>query len=455
MIFCTDEQNLIIYDESPIIYVDSRAGTGKTTTLVEFAKLRKSDTILYIAYNNSIKIEALGKFSEKVTIHTSHSLAYSIIGKLYADKIGDNIKVEDIFQHVSFFKEKNIHDLDNVTIAVSILKVLNHFCNSAENKLSDLNYSPFLINAAEEFWNKMIDKNNMECLITHDGYLKLYQLSNPTLDYDYIMVDEAQDSNEVMLDIINKQNTKKIFVGDPHQKIYGFRGALNVFNIKNDKAKRLYLTESFRFGQEIANVANRILSFKGEKRLIKGTDRDSIVGPIDKDMQYTVICRTNTYLFNKAIELSLENKKIHVIGGIESIYAKILDMLHLYHGKHNLIKNDYLKSLKSFGTIRFLAESVPEYRFMVKLIDKYGDNLYEHLNNIKQSMAGKKTADIILTTAHKSKGLEFISVEIADDFQDIEKAEEEEINILYVAVTRATHELQLNSNLGKLMNDLI
>ena len=66
-------------------------------------------------------------------------------------------------------------------------------------------------------------------------------------------------------------------------------------------------------------------------------------------------------------------------------------------------------------------------------------------------MTGKKSADVILTTAHKSKGLEFVAVEIADDFKEIEKAEEEEINILYVAVTRATHELQLNRDLIKLM----
>ncbi|APS68750.1 hypothetical protein AVI55_16905 (plasmid) [Piscirickettsia salmonis] len=42
--------------------------------------------------------------------------------------------------------------------------------------------------------------------ITHDGYLKLYQLSKPILNqYDFIMLDEAQDANPAILDIFERQ----------------------------------------------------------------------------------------------------------------------------------------------------------------------------------------------------------------------------------------------------------
>lgn len=44
--------------------------------------------------------------------------------------------------------------------------------------------------------------------------LKLFQSCFPELPYDYILIDEAQDSNEFMLDIIFAQKAKKIFVGD-------------------------------------------------------------------------------------------------------------------------------------------------------------------------------------------------------------------------------------------------
>ena len=39
----------------------------------------------------------------------------------------------------------------------------------------------------------------------HDGYLKLFQLQNPILDYDIILLDEVQDTTECMLQIIKKQ----------------------------------------------------------------------------------------------------------------------------------------------------------------------------------------------------------------------------------------------------------
>ena len=58
--------------------------------------------------------------------------------------------------------------------------------------------------------------------ISHDGYLKLWQLQEPNLQdmhkHDVLMVDEGQDMNPAMLDIFNRQKTcTKIIVGDPNQ----------------------------------------------------------------------------------------------------------------------------------------------------------------------------------------------------------------------------------------------
>uniref|UniRef100_UPI0013D42A21 UvrD-helicase domain-containing protein n=1 Tax=Klebsiella pneumoniae TaxID=573 RepID=UPI0013D42A21 len=65
--------------------------------------------------------------------------------------------------------------------------------------------------------------------MTHDGYLKLFQLSKPDLSKQFglIMVDEWQDTNEVTMDIVLEQDARLILVGDRHQSIYGFRGATN------------------------------------------------------------------------------------------------------------------------------------------------------------------------------------------------------------------------------------
>ena len=102
-------------------------------------------------------------------------------------------------------------------------------------------------------------------------YLKYYYLLISTqqisqFNYDIIMLDEAQDTNEVTLGIFEALSTKvKIYVGDEHQQIYSFRGSKNALNkIKSDK--KLYLSTSFRFNTNIANFANILLrNFKNEE----------------------------------------------------------------------------------------------------------------------------------------------------------------------------------------------
>jgi len=463
----TTEQEEILYSENNFIYVLARAGTGKTTTLSEYTRLRKKALFLYIVYNSSIKEEAISKFPSYVRIETIHSLAYSSLGKKYKDKLTFNLKVEDLFLNSPFFKDLDINIEEDYKKGFTIIQIINGFCNSAKKSFNEIDHLPHYLEIAKDYWNRMIDLNNKKVCITHDGYLKLYHLSNPKVNYEYILVDEAQDSNEVMLDIVYSQKAKKIFVGDEHQRIYSFRGAINVFNEKNyfnsnSDYIELSLTESFRFGQKIADIANKLLShYKKEENLLTGTDMDSFIGRLDRSQQYTSICRTNSLLFDLAIKHVRDGKLIHIVGGSDFIFNQIRDVYYLYMGNKDKIISEYLKTFKNYKTFKGMATSlkVPEYIFLVKVIDKYGDNLEEYFNLIRRGLTGIRKADVILTTAHKSKGLEFLSVKLEDDFVNLyddngilipsERIDEEEINILYVALTRATDELELNRDLEK------
>lgn len=102
--------------------------------------------------------------------------------------------------------------------------------------------------------------------VTHDTYLKLYQLSNPNLSsrYTTVLFDEAQDANPVTSALVLRQACRVVLVGDTHQQIYRFRGADNAMQAPQlENADRLWLTHSFRFGPEVAQVANRLLALKG------------------------------------------------------------------------------------------------------------------------------------------------------------------------------------------------
>ena len=70
---------------------------------------------------------------------------------------------------------------------------------------------------------------------THcSGYLKLFQLSGENFasceyrHWDVLLIDETQDLSPAIVDILKKATScAKIFVGDPNQQIYSFRGAIN------------------------------------------------------------------------------------------------------------------------------------------------------------------------------------------------------------------------------------
>src|SRR5690606_20668838 len=87
----TKEQYEII-NSTGNIKINAVAGSGKTTTIIEYAKTRPAHSrILYLAFNKSVKLEAQRKFAEKnlnnVRVETAHSLAYKHIVARHAYKV--------------------------------------------------------------------------------------------------------------------------------------------------------------------------------------------------------------------------------------------------------------------------------------------------------------------------------------------------------------------------------
>jgi len=81
---------------------------------------------------------------------------------------------------------------------------------------------------------------------------------------------------------------------------------------------------------------------------------------------------------------------------------------------------------------------------VIQLIEQYG--VYElsaTLNKVKNNTASD--SDVTISSAHKSKGLEWDKVILADDFRTIDAPgySDEESNLLYVAVTRAREVLDI------------
>jgi hypothetical protein len=264
----------------------------------------------------------------------------------------------------------------------------------------------------------------------------------------------------------------------------------------NSDAK-LKLSESFRFGKSIAQIANTILKSypEGNPRITGTRDQDYLNYPPKNTPQNTTyIARTNSTLFEKAIELQTRGIKCHFVNTEESEgwdptipykLADLKDVYRLWSGNPKGIENPVIKLFKNYHELRKLAlggtqnnknpkttGGDKELEYLCRMVEKYKHQLPTLVQLIKDQACGPpqdpQDKVAILCTAHRSKGLEWENVEIANDFLEIQEIEKnlpeykeltkddqeyqsfiEEINLLYVACTRAKSNLYLNKDLLK------
>lgn len=483
----TKEQYEII-NSTGNIKINAVAGSGKTTTIIEYAKARpKNCKILYLAFNKSVKLEAIKRFEEaglnNVKVETAHSLAYKhiVFGHQYKIK-PQGYKTNEIAELLNL--QGNAEKHTKYIIANHISKFIAYFCNSDKQKVRELKYLDVVSdNKARIFvttfyryiesqtrllLNKM-DKGEIE--IIHDFYLKKFQLSNPLLNFDYILFDEGQDASAAMLDVFLKQKATKVIVGDTNQQIYGWRYAVN--SLEKAEFKVLYLSISFRFSQEIANLAMEVLKWKkhiDEYKPIPITGN----GNNKEYKTKAVLARTNLGLLLKAIEYITEKKKVKHIyfeGNINSYTyadegASLYDVLSLYNGKHHLIKDELVKAMKDISELEDYIDKTEDVQLgmMVEIVRKYGNEIPGIIRAIKEKHVDndeKEKAEMIFSTVHRCKGMEYDAVHLVDDFITEEKLEKlkddknkkrgevnmakvnEEINLLYVAVTRTKNSIYI------------
>ncbi|MDX9901122.1 MAG: AAA family ATPase [Aliarcobacter sp.] len=486
----TKEQEEIINSDKFSFKINAVAGSGKTTTLLEYAKKNSHLKILYLAYNKSLQTSLLDKLKEynlpSMHISTIHSLAYNKI-EAYNYTLAHDLK-NQIIENVITKHELTVNQKAYYPIPeyVALIKdLVNFYCNSSlialDSKLiesykkqSELGAKILeLINKNEQrviehlktilsaMKNKVIDA-------THDFYLKMFYLNkkvSTNLPYDLILVDEAQDISDVMIGIVENQSCRRIYVGDSFQQIYTFRFATNALN-KIDLPS-YDLTQSFRFGDNYAKVLqnnlNSLYEINSSKLLeISGLEKTTLIGKnhIDFNKQFCVIARSTFGLIQQLVYFIHDKKKVYFEGGYNSysfMNQTVYSIFYLKQKKNDKITIDEIKDFDTINELEQFAKDTKnqDYLNIIKFINTYGDNIFEINKKIKEFLVtDKKDADIIFTTTHKSKGLEYDQVIMADDF--ISKKEitntknklsylrvNEELNIYYVAATRAKDVIQL------------
>ena len=471
------------------IKINAFAGTGKTTTLKLIAEKYSEKKILYLAFNSAIKNEATSLFPNNTHVKTTHGLAFGAIKK------NTTIDLTKIINYRAIDISKEFEVTYNQ--AVGALKIFENFCNSIKSEIEpkDIEHK-----TAKTMFDMMLI-SKMEP--THAFYLKYYYLLISSqqiqqFNYDIIMLDEAQDTNEVTLGIFEALSSKvKIYVGDEHQQIYSFRGSKNALSkIKSDK--KLYLSCSFRFNSSIANFANILLkNFKNESVSI-----DTLKEEKDNICETNgYISRTNAQLISIISDRIINRKPFVTVRDPNEIFNLTIEVHYILTNKKDKVKrNRFLKDFSNEDEILDYANEVDDYELKsaLKMAKEYKEKIFEFKdisdkffaawkNRISNGFEQRKKEIMFLTTAHTAKGLEWDKVTIADDFTDfadlivdfgcdnlVQFKEEQnhlanqelidEFNLFYVAITRAKKVIIKDSenfhylmakNLEKLVNGRI
>lgn len=230
--------------------ISAFAGAAKTTTCRMVAE-QITRPSLYIAFNKAIADEAKTKFPAHVDCRTLHSIAYETIvlgNKNYQKRLKGSLDSREIVK----FLDTDLVGKDYKTrlkVVRNVRKVITEFCQSAERDISGIAEQVFKAEIVNELrlkigydniswefveeqveelaplvtkvWDALVDRNGTMTL-SHDIYLKLYHLGNPTIHNKFktIYLDEAQDSNDLTLDIVFRcadRGAQVILVGDTFQ----------------------------------------------------------------------------------------------------------------------------------------------------------------------------------------------------------------------------------------------
>ena len=464
----TDEQDAALgaFTQGEGMVLEALAGTGKTSTLKVLAN-STTRSGLYLVYNKAGAVEAEGAFPSTTACSTVHSLAYrsTVTPKIRLrlntprQTSGDIAKILGIRSSLQIGPKRVLAAAQLARLAIETVSM---FAHSADRAIlgkhvpeqvgvtpgqEQANLEAAVLPFARAAWKDLLSKTG-SLKFDHDHYVKLWQLSEPVLKTDYVLVDECQDSNPVVVDVINRQrDVQVVAVGDSRQQLYGWRGSVDALDAFG-ASSRLYLTQSFRFGPSIAAEANKWLAIMGDDIEVRGTPSiKSRVAPLEAPS--AVLCRTNAGVIQHVMAGQRGGQKVAIVGGGQDVKRlagaakQLKDSGKTWHP--DLCMFTSWSSVQDYVEEDFGGQDL---KTLVNLVDTYGAG---SIIRAVDAAVPEQSAAIVVSTVHKAKGREWPKVLIADDFSEPrtdefgvrEDVASEDAMTAYVAVTRAQHVLDV------------
>jgi hypothetical protein len=447
-----------------VLIIEAGAGTGKTTTLGMLEQILPGIG-QYTAFNAALVKESGSKF-KKASCNTTHSLAFRAVGKKFAHRLnGPRVRGDAVARTLELGAwEYTVETGDGPQTrtmpagfcASQVIGAIKRFCQSADREIAAEHFRyldgidrpgedgrrtyanngrlrEHLLPFARKAWADLSSPDGT-LPFAHDHYVKVWQLDNPVISADYILLDEAQDTAPVMLDILKQQAALVILVGDSAQQIYEWRGAVNAMGAYPD-APRQMLSQSFRFGEAVAELANKVLDQLEEKTPLRLKGLPSIPSRIEPLARPgAVLCRTNGAAIQHLLLALADGRAPFLVGGGSDVIAFVDAAKALQDGRGT--GHPELACFASWSEVQDYVkqDEGEDLKLMVKLIDQFGP---EVILDALRRMPAEKDADVVISTAHKAKGREWDEVKLASDFPTLSKSCDADLKLLYVALTRA------------------
>ncbi|MFF3060529.1 UvrD-helicase domain-containing protein [Streptomyces sp. NPDC057909] len=447
------------------------AGTGKTSTLAFLAHHTRRRG-RYLAYNKAIAQDAAARFPSTVTCKTAHALAFAATGRHYARRLNAPRRPAwQTGQALGITKTIRIgeRDLSPKALSYATLRTVTSFCHSAAPTITrrhvprlrgledpDLHtqLAKHIVPFACRAWTDLQHTDDGAVRFDHDHYLKIWALTQPKINTDFLLLDEAQDTNPVVEEIFLNQRShaQLVMVGDSAQAIYQWRGARDVMT--TFRGTRLALSRSFRFGPRLAAEANRWLTIAGAPLRLEGTEAICTeVGPLDRPD--AILCRTNVGAMNEVMQQLAAGQRVALVGGGDTLRALARSANDLKAGRRT--SHPELVLFATWGALQDYAEHDPAGRDLQPLIDLVDTHGTRAILAAVDRLDNESAADVTVSTAHKAKGREWARVQICRDFTPPRDSDQRDDNghqvpgpiddaearLAYVAVTRARNQLDL------------
>ncbi len=258
------------------ITVDAKAGSGKTTTIIESMRYIPREglmppKVVFLAFNKSIADQLGRKCPAGVVCSTFHSLGFRALKG--SGLVQPSVKVDARKAHKlvwNAISDRDDPDTRNICKLVSMAKTVP--VDVTEIDFDEVCYHHDInLERAERGFNivRSVVEATLQDTSTIDFDDMLYMPVMHQISfnhYDYVFVDEAQDTNGIQVEILSRlmaPRCRLVAVGDPHQAIYGFRGAnADAMSRISERfqCKTFPLSVSYRCPKAVVREAQRYLT---------------------------------------------------------------------------------------------------------------------------------------------------------------------------------------------------